>query len=288
MKISSVRLAIGMPSIAFAAALVFAAPSHAQQMPQQAPQQAPSYTRSVNDAATQLHLLTDVRRQMSDHPEAPEYKAFYGAGDPAKKIQLGNKFLQKYPTSPFAEPVCVGLMNVYYDQQDWTNFYASADKALALKPDDVDVLTTVGWVIPHLYNPNDSDAEQRLDKAEKYQKLAIEVLTKMPKPPEISDAQFAALKAQKSVQAHSGLGLVYFRRRDFENSAKELQQATQGNPSPDQADLFVLGVDLQNTNNYAGAADAFDRCGQIAGGLQDQCKQGANAAKKQAASSKPK
>jgi tetratricopeptide (TPR) repeat protein len=282
-KISSVRFAIGTLSIAFAAALVVAPLSHAQQQPQ-----APMSTQSVNEMQTRLHLLTDVQRQTSDPKEAPEYKAFYGAQDPAKKIQLGNNFLQKYPKSPFAEPVCVGLMNVYYAKQDWSNFYAFADKALALKPDDVDVLTTVGWVIPHFYNPNDSDAEQRLDKAENYQKLAIEVLAKLPKPPEISDAQFAALKAQKSVQAHSGLGLVYFRRRDFEDSAKQLQQATQGNPSPDQADLFVLGIDLQNTNNDAGAADAFDRCGQIAGGLQDQCKQGANAAKKQAASSKPK
>ncbi len=284
MKISSVRFAIGTLSIVFAATLVFASLSPAQGQNQQA---TPG-PKSTDQMQSQLHLLTDVQRQTSDPKEMPEYKAFYGTQDPAKKIQLGNNFLQKYPKSPFAEPVCVGLMNVYFYQQDWSNFYSFADKALALKPDDVDVLTTVGWVIPHFYNPNDSDAEQRLDKAENYQKLAIQVLAKMPKPPEISDAQFAALKAQKSVQAHSGLGLVYFRRRDFDNSAKELQQATQGNPGPDPADLFVLGIDLQNTNDYAGAADAFDRCGQIAGGLQDQCKQGANAAKKQAASSKPK
>lgn len=283
MKISSVRLAIGTLSIAFAAALGVALLSHARQQPQ-----APASTTSVNEMQTRLHLLTDVQKQTSDPKEAPEYKAFYGAQDPAKKIQLGTSFLQKYPKSSFAEPVCVGLMNVYFAQQDWTNFYSFADKALALKPDDVDVLTTVGWVIPHFYNPDDRDAEQRLDKAENYQKLAIEVLAKMPKPPEISDAQFAALKAEKSVQAHSGLGLVYFRRQDFEDSAKELQRATQGNPSPDQTDLFVLGLALQSVDNYSGAADAFDRCGQIAGGLQDQCKQGANASRKQAASSKAK
>ena len=284
MKVSSVRFAIGTLSIAFAATLVVASLSPAQGQNQQAT----AGPESTDQMQSQLHMLTDVQRQTSDPKEMPEYKAFYGAQDPAKKIQLGNSFLQKYPKSAFTEPVCVGLMNVYFNQQDWPNFYSFADKALALNPDDVDVLTTVGWVIPHFYNPNDSDAEQRLDKAESYQKLAIEVLAKMPKPAAISAAQFAALKSQKSVQAHSGLGLVYFRRQDFEDSAKELQQATQGNPSPDQADLFVLGLDLQNMDNYAGAADAFDRCGQIAGGLQDQCKQGANAAKKQAAPSKPK
>ena len=59
------------------------------------------------------------------------------------------------PQSIFAEAVDAGLTNAYYDKQDWKDFYAAADKALALKPDDVDVLSTVGWVIPHFYNPHD-------------------------------------------------------------------------------------------------------------------------------------
>jgi hypothetical protein len=39
-------------------------------------------------------------------------------------------------------------------------------------------------------------------------------------------------------------------------------------------------------NRNAEAADAFNRCGQIPGGLQDRCKQSAEAVKKQAPSSK--
>jgi tetratricopeptide (TPR) repeat protein len=214
------------------------------------------------------------------------YTAFYKADEPAKKIQLGNGFLEKYPKSPFAEPVDVGLMNVYYAQQDWKNVYAFADSALALKPDDVDVLTTVGWVIPHVFHADDPDADSQLDKAETYAKHAVEVIPAMPKPPSLSDAQFAALKTQKMNQAHSALGLVYFRREDYDNSAKELQQSTKGNPAPDQTDLFVLGVDLQNLKRFSEAADAFTQCGQIAGGMQDRCKQSADVARKLVTQSK--
>ena len=184
--------------------------------------------------------------QVAERSRSPLTKRSSRSDDSAKKIQLGRQFLQKYPKSPLAERVDAGLVDVYRAQQDWKDTYLSADNALALQPDDVDVLTTVGWTIPHVYDPNDPDADQALDKATTYAQHAIEVLAKMPKPPNLTDAQFEASKTKRLLQAHSALGLVYFRREDYDNSVKELQQSTKNNPSPDQTDLFVLGVDLQN------------------------------------------
>jgi tetratricopeptide (TPR) repeat protein len=208
--------------------------------------------------------------------EDSAYRAFLKEREPAKKIKLGNDFLQRYPKSPLAEQVDVGMMNIYRAQQDWKNTYLWADHALALEPDDVDVLTTIGWTIPHVYTPDDADADQELDKAEKYSKRAIEVLAKMPKPPQMSNEDFVAAKTKRSFQAHSALGLVYFRRDDYENSANELQQATHGNPGQDQTDLFVLGLDLENLKRYDEAAGQFAACGQISGTLAEQCKQNAS------------
>jgi tetratricopeptide (TPR) repeat protein len=234
---------------------------------------------------------TDVQRQPGvtiDPKEQKAYDVFFHTSpeDPGKKIQLGNAFLDKYPKSIFAEAVDAQLTTAYYDKQDWKDFYATADKALALKPDDVDVLTTVGWVIPHVYDPHADDADKLLDKAESCEKNAIQVLNTMPRPASLTDAQFAAAKAQKASEAHSALGLVYFRREDYANSVTELQQATQNNASPDPTDLFVLGTDLQNLDKFSDAADVFARCGQIAGNMQDRCKQNADLAKKQAAQPK--
>ncbi len=219
-----------------------------------------------------------------DPQEEAAYKAFYDSNpqDADTKINLGEAFVQKYPMSHYNESVYAGLTHAYYMKQDWKNFYASGDKALALNPDDVAVLVIIGWVIPHSSNPNDPNASSDLAKAEKYEKHAIEVIGALPKPPNMTDEQFSQSKAQLLSQAHSGLGLVYFRRQQSEDSAKELQQATQSSTAPDPTDLFVLGLDLQNLNRFGEAADAFNRCGQIPGALQDRCKQSADAAKKQA------
>jgi len=262
----------------FFASLFLATVSHAQAPGGNSAQQ--SYV--ANDAmSTELHMLTDVQTQGVDHKELDAYKAFYSENqEVAKKIQLGQAFLQKYPKSTLTEPVEAGLVQAYVERQDWKDVYTSADSALALKPDDIDVLTTVGWVIPHVYHPDDPDGDAQLAKAETYEKHAIEVLTTMPKPKGLTDAQFAAAKNQKAAQAHSALGLIYFRREDYDTSAKEIQQVLQLSPTPDPTDLYVLGIDLQNIKRYSDAADAFNRCAQIAGGLQDRCKESADTVKR--------
>ena len=241
----------------------------------------------------EIAALTELEKSSHgtiDAREESAYRAFYSTkpGELDKKIRLGNEFLKKFPESPLVEAVEAGLVTAYYDKQDWSNLYVAADGALAKKPDDVDVLATAGWVIPHFFDPSDPEADKRLEKAETYSKHALQVLATMPRPDYLTPAQFAALKSQKTVQAHSALGLVFFRRADYENSVKELQQATQGNASPDPTDLFVLGVSLENLNRPVEAAEAFDRCGQIAGALQDRCKGSAAEAKALATQAKPR
>lgn len=223
-----------------------------------------------------------------DPKESKAYKEFYDAGpqDADKRIQLGEAFVKQYPSGPYTESVYGALVQAYYAKQGWNNMYAAADKALAIKPDDVDVLVTVGWVIPHIYNPSDPNASKQLDKAQGYETKAIQDIPSLSKPADMSDQQFSTAKTQKLAEAHSGLGLVYFRRQDYPKAVTELQQATQGNPSPDPTDYFALGAALQNSQQYSQAADAFDHCAQIASALQSQCKQYEDQAKKLATQGK--
>jgi tetratricopeptide (TPR) repeat protein len=286
MSTSSAHFTHRVLFIALGAAFSLTWPCQAQGMG--GGQQAVPRATSTDIQQTELHALTDVQRQPGvkiDPKEQSAYDTFYHVNSelPDKKIQLGSAFLAKYPTSIFTEAVDAGLVEAYYQKQDWKDFYATADKALALKPNDVDVLATVGWVIPHVYNPHDDNADQQLAKAEACEKHALELLGTMPKPTGLTDGQFNTSKAQKSIQAHSALGLVYFRREDYANSSAELQQSMQNNPRPDPTDLYVLGIDFQNLNKFSEAADVFGRCALAPGDLQDRCKQSADEAKRQAA-----
>ena len=90
-----------------------------------------------------------------DPAEEAAYKAFFDAGGsaPDTRIQLGTDFLAKYPMSRYAESVYAAIVQAYYAKQDWKGFYAEADKGLAAFPDDVTMLSIVGWVIPHVFDP---------------------------------------------------------------------------------------------------------------------------------------
>jgi tetratricopeptide (TPR) repeat protein len=286
MTLCSVQNAIRILTVALAASAALAAVSHAQQPTD--PNAIPGKEDQASQDQQHKQKELEAPPPKVDPKEEAAYKAFFdtSAQDADKKIQLGQDFVQAYPNSHYLESVYAGLSQAYYAKQDWKNLFLVSDKALAINPDDVDLLAMVGWVIPHIAKGNTPDTDKQLDKAEAYEKRAITDLATLPKPAGMTDEQFATAKAEKVAEAHSGLGLVYFRRQDFDDAAKELQQATQGIPNPDATDFFALGASLQNSGHFAEAADAYTRCSQIMGSLQDACKQNADKAKQLAAQKK--
>jgi hypothetical protein len=67
---------------------------------------------------------------------------------------------------------------------------------------------------------------------------------------------------------------------------KQLQQATQIALSPDPIDFYALAVGLEHLGRYGDAADAYQKCSQIAGNVETLCKASADRIKGQAAIAK--
>jgi len=254
-----------------------------QPMPQQ--QQQPYPQQQQQQQPVQGSQPPAAETPKVDPEEETAYKAFYDAkaGPSDQVIKSGEAFVQKYPASQHVEGIYSVLTQTYFNAQSYDKMQAAADKALALNPDDVNVLVLIGWFIPHNYNPDDLGAEQRLDKAEKYETHALAVLVSLSKPAGITDEQFEKTKTELTSQAHSGLGLIYFRRQQYDNSVKELQQATQMASTPDAIDYYALGFGLEQLHRFGEAADAYTKCSQAPGNLQAPCADSA----KQAASKAP-
>ena len=275
------RMGITAFAIAALACLAIAPQVRAQGMGAQQPQQQEQKPSLLNPAP-QTPAAPKI-----DPKEEAAYQAFYSMkpgtpADLAAQIQAGEAFLKNYPQSRYLAVVYSRLTNAYFETHNMDKMYAAADKTLQLNPNDVSVLTLVGWVIPR-GNPTAPGFAEKLTKAEQYEKHALELLPTLPKPATITDAQFAESKASAIAQAHSGLGLVYFRESKFDQSAAELTQATGGNPHPDPTDYFVLGFVQEKLNKFTDAEKAFTSCAQIQSSLQDRCKQGAAESKAKAA-----
>ena len=204
--------------------------------------------------------------------------------DLPKKITAGEEFLKKYPDSQYRSAIYSSLTLEYVQVGNPQKAFEIGDKEVALKPDDVQTLALLSQTLPRAMSATTPEPEKVLAKAEGYAKRAIEVTPTITKPEGMSDQSFAIGKNTALAWAHSGLGLVYFRRGKFADAIPEFEQSLKidPNPSPDPVNLFLLGAANQRTSHFDDAALAFNKCAAITSGLQAACKNGADESKKQA------
>jgi len=199
------------------------------------------------------------------------------------KLQAGEDFLQKYPQSHY-RPMVYTFLTVGYIQLGQADKAISfGDKELELNPNDVATMAVISQTIPRVYNASAPDAAKRLDKAEALGKRAVEVIPTIPKPEGMTDEVFTNSKNQTLAMAHSGIGLVNWRRGKYADAIPELEQSLKLDTIADPVNWFVLGIVNQNTSHFEDAASAFAKCALIAGKLQDTCKTKTEEAKKLAA-----
>jgi tetratricopeptide (TPR) repeat protein len=203
--------------------------------------------------------------------------------DLPNKIAAGEGFLKKYPESRYRPVVYSALIFDYIQAGKADKAFEIGDKEVALKPDDVQTMAILSQTIPRALTASTAEPDKQLAKAETYGKRAIEITPTITKPEGMPDQNFNAAKNATLAMAHSGLGLVYFRRGKYTDAIPELEQSVKidPNPTPDPVNLYVLGVANQKASHFDEAAVVFTKCAAIAGGLQTACKNGAEESKKQ-------
>jgi tetratricopeptide (TPR) repeat protein len=226
--------------------------------------------------------LDDPNAAPVNAEEEAAYKAFteVPSSDHAKRIQLGEAFLQKYPNSRYRPPVYSALTMSYLQNGQVDKMEEVADKEIALNPNDVQVMAVLAQTLPRAMNSKTPEPAKQLAKAEQYSRKAIELTPTLPKPANVTDENFSAAKNQTLAMAHSGLGLVYIRRGQFSEAIPELNQSVTIDPTPDPVNYYLLGMANAKASHFDDSAAAYTKCAAIAGAMQETCKKGAEEAKK--------
>lgn len=214
--------------------------------------------------------------------EDAAYKAFIdiSPAEAQKKIDSGEAFLQKYPQSRYRPAVYAPMVVGYVQLGQVDKMEKLGDKAIELTPGDLGTLAIVASTLPRAINSATVEPDKKLAKAERYAKQAMEVAPTLPKPEAITDEQFAKAKNQYLAMAHSGLGVVYFRRGKYAEAIPELDQSTKMDPSPDPVNYYLLAMANQRASHFDDAAAAYSKCAAMASSLQATCKAGIDEAKK--------
>ena len=200
-----------------------------------------------------------------------------------KKIELGEAFLHKYPSSQYRSPVYSALTAAYLQTNQVQKMEEAGEKDLVLNPKDVQVLAMLGQTLPRAMTSSTPEPDKRLEKAEQYAKRAIEGTPTLTKPDGLTNDQFEKAKNQTLAIAHSGLGLVNFRRGKYAEAIAELDQSVKLDSRSDPVNYYVLGVANHNTSHFREAAAAFSKCAEFQGSMQATCKDNAEKDSKAAA-----
>jgi tetratricopeptide (TPR) repeat protein len=267
-------LVVGLASLP-----VFAAP--AQQSSQQQGQQA-----SGSQAAPAAQGQAAAAPAQQNPEEEKAYKSFYAIAhdQPQQTVNSGESFLKKYPNSRYAEAVYARLTTAYEELGDSAKMFDAGRNALKLNPDNVDVLSMMAYALPRRVNPNDLDSAQQLQEASQDANHALDLLSKMQKPANLTQEQFTTAINGESAFCHSGLGLVDYYQHNIPGMVTEYEQVVKLEANPDPTDEYLLGVAYLQDSRPADAVGVLQKCAADSGPMADRCKASLDQAKKMAAS----
>jgi tetratricopeptide (TPR) repeat protein len=279
MKASSKQMKMGLFVVA---SLLGAIAAFGQAKPAPTPP-APASTPTDNSNAPQATPLTlDSAPPPVNAEEDAAIKAFREAkvDDPAKKDQMGEAFLQKYPQSRYRAEIYNWQVKSYFSKGQIDKMEEAGDKELALAPNDAQTLAILGSSLPRAMNASTPEPQKRLAKAEQYCQKALDLLPTLAKPENISDEMFTKAKNQMAAMAYSGLGVVAYRRSKFAEAIPNFEQSVKLDPQPDPVNYYLLGLSNEKASHFEDAVAAFTKCAAMPGGMQTSCAQNVEEAKK--------
>jgi tetratricopeptide (TPR) repeat protein len=234
----------------------------------------PGGVQPVNkDSAAPTTNTTTETAQPVSKQESKAIKAFRDApaNDVDKKTQLGEDFIQNYPQSRFRPEVVTFLARAYLTKGAVDKMQAEGDKELALTPPNPISLAVLGTNMARALNANTPDLQKHLDQAEAYCNKSLEALAASKKPADLSEDKFTEAKNQTAAVAHSGLGVVDFRRGKYKEAIPNLEQAVKLSGGNDAVDFYILGKANEAETNFDQALAAYTKCAAIPGGMQQPC-----------------
>lgn len=212
--------------------------------------------------------------------EQQAYMAIQKEVDPDKQIQLVKDFQQKYPKSQLLSNVLffgAGAAEQKNDVPDALNY---GQKSLQLQPDNLRSLILVADLLPlpQALQGSVTQKEQQLGQSESDANHALQLLSKLTPPTNVSPAQFSQGKKTIEAQLHASLGMAHLEKAVLVPSkagapdATELSAAEQefktavSSPQPVPQDYYRLGEVYSRENKLDEAIAAFTQAAQLGKG----------------------
>ena len=214
--------------------------------------------------------------------EVDALQSMFGSQDPDGRIKAANDLIKNFADTDFKELAFQMIAMSYQQKNDLENMIVFAEKTLEVNPKSYQAMLMIATALSQRTREFDLDKEEKLSRAEKLAKEAMEIIPTTPKPrPDITDAQWDGAKKDALAEAHQAMAMSAVARKKYDVAIAEYKQSVEGGATPDAATMVRLGSTYNLSGKPADAIAVLDKVLAMPG-LHPQIKAAAEAEKKNA------
>jgi len=218
--------------------------------------------------------------------EAEALQAVMAAKNPDDQVKAIENVLTNFADTEYKIMLLQVAMQVESQKGDFTQITFYAERLLEADPKNAFAFVTLAGETARHTREFDLDKEEKLAKADKWAKAAIDAAKTVAKPnPAMTDEQLEALRKDLQSQAYVALGMSATLRKKTDDAIANYKQAAAVAATPDSTVFVRLGQAYMDSGKYDDALAAFDKALSDPT-APDQVKQIAQAKKTESAAKK--
>lgn len=203
------------------------------------------------------------QKNWKDRAEWELYDAIVKATDPNQKLQLLDQWRQKYPQTDFQEERWLLYTQTYQQLNRAQDMWNAATELLKVNPDNIQGL----YYITSLTVSMADTSPERLAMGEKCARALLDKIKTLPKPENLSDADWQKQKTAIEIVGYTTLGWVAMNRKNHTEAENYFREVLKRNPRNAQVSYWLGTVILaqRNPDKQSEAFFHLARAGHLTG-----------------------
>lgn len=199
--------------------------------------------------------------------EFAAYQQFMQEQGPDEQIRMVEDFLLEYPQSELKEYAFQVATQAYQAKNDYARVLTYGELTLSENENNLTALLILASAIAERTSRRDIDYQEKLADAEGYAGRALQQISNLRKPSNLTIAQWVATKKDAEATPRAALGLIALIRENFARAEAEFKMATTLFSRPDPVTWYRLGLTYSYQEKYDLALEALERSA-TAGGVR--------------------
>jgi tetratricopeptide (TPR) repeat protein len=221
------------------------------------------FLRLVTGSLAAAMLFAQAKQpQPKSQKEVDALNAMFQAADNDSRIKAANNLLQKFADTDFKGLALYMITNSYNEKNDATNTIVFGERTI--EADSASALAAharimIATALAKTTKEFDFDKEEKLGRADKLAKEAVEVIKTAPKfNPGLTDEQWTQAKNGYTAEAHVAMGMTATIRKNWKDAIDHYTTATTTDPT-NGATFVRLGAAQVSANKLDDAIATFDK-----------------------------